>query len=110
MNHIGKNISLLREKFNFTQDQVAEFLGINRVQLAYIENGKRDATVEMLNKLSDLFNVELSTLLEEDEQFRDVNIALAYRSEELTNEDLVQVASFQKIVKNYIKLIRLKNG
>lgn len=48
--------------------------------------------VQEILQLSDLFGIELSALLEEDDEMNAVDFALAFRSDEVTNDDLKQVA------------------
>ena len=68
----------------------------------------RDISISKLNKLADLFGIELGDLLEEDREIQDVNLALAFRSED-TEVDLENVASFRRIVLNYLKIERLRD-
>jgi transcriptional regulator with XRE-family HTH domain len=109
MEYIGRNIKRFRERLGLSQEQIAEYLGIARESISYYENGKREIPVEVLNKLCDVYGIDLDMLLEEDEQNQEVDIALAFRKDELTGSDLEQIASFQKIVKNYLKIQKLKN-
>ena len=109
MKQIGQNIKKYRERLDLTQDQVSGFLDINRVQLAFFESGTREISLDYLNKLSNLFNVELEDLIEEDENLANANIAFAFRSNDLNGGDLKQVASFQKVIKNYLKIQMLLN-
>ncbi len=109
MNTIGNNIKRFRDRIGLSQEQIGSFLGKKREQIAFYENGSRNPSIEELNQLSDLFGIELSALLEEDDEMNAVDVALAFRSDEVTNDDLKQVADFQKIVKNYLKIQRIKN-
>lgn len=112
MKHIGSNIRLLREARGFTQDQVSQHLNISRVQLSYYENFKRKEvpSLKILNKLSDLFCVELSMLLEKDIDFAKINASFAFRSSEMNNEDINMVSVFHELVKNYVKMQKIRNA
>jgi transcriptional regulator with XRE-family HTH domain len=103
---IGTNIAKMREKQGLNQDNIASYLGLSRVQISHYERGKREISVTELNKLSDLFGVELSELLEEDLEIQNLNLAFAFRSENSVN-DLEQIASFKKTVMNYLKMERI---
>ncbi|NLT51762.1 MAG: helix-turn-helix transcriptional regulator [Ignavibacteria bacterium] len=109
---IGSNIKELREKFKFDQKEIAHYLGVLRETVSYYENGNRNIPVESLVKLADLFGVDLADLYEEDFLTRESNKAFAFRKEDFDEKDLVVLAEFHKIVKNYIKMDTLgkQNG
>lgn len=99
-----ENLAFLREFNNMTQDKVSEYLGINRVELSYYENGSRNAPLEVLNKLSDLYQVQLIDILEMKEEDRKAKSAMAFRADDLSVEGYKAIADFGKIVKNYLKM------
>lgn len=101
---IGENIKSYREKLQLTQNQVAECLGISRELVSLYETGKREINLEKLESLADLFGVELVNLIEEDSNLVAADLAFAYRSDEMTNDDLKQISEFRKIIKNYLKM------
>lgn len=108
---IGKNIKLMREKFNYSQADIADYLGVKqREMISYYENGEREIPIEKLNKLSDLFGIELVDLLEENPELMKANTAFAFRAEEIDSSDLNEIAAFRKIVKNYIKMNKLEQN
>ncbi len=101
---IGQNIKSLREKMGLTQDALAQYLGTSREQIAYYETGKRSTPSAQLSKLSNLFCMNEYDFYEEDVQTRSVNIAFAFRADELQPQDLESIAQFKKIVRNYISM------
>jgi transcriptional regulator with XRE-family HTH domain len=105
---IGYNIKSIREKLNYTQEQVASILGVSREMISYYENGDRKIPLDSLNKIADFFSVDLYDLLESDDILSKINTAFAFRADEILNDDLIQIASFSKIVKNYIKMNKYK--
>ena len=104
---IGKNLRLFRDQMGLKQDAVAKFLGVQREVISYFENGTREASVENLIKLSDLYGCELSDLLEENPEALNACLAFAFRADQLEDEDLNTIAEFKKIVKNYLDLINI---
>jgi len=86
------------------QEMVANYIGINRVELSYYENGTRKQPLDVLNKLADLYGVELIEILEENPKLSKVNAALSFRSEDVNENDLQVIAEFRKIIKNYLKM------
>ena len=99
---------MYRSLQGLTQQQLADYLDVTRELISFIESGKRDISISKLNKLADLFGIELGELLEEDSEIQDVNLALAFRSED-TEVDLENIASFRRIVLNYLKIEKLRN-
>lgn len=112
MKYIGRNIKLLREARGFSQDQVSNHLKMSRTQYGYYENYTRKEvpSVAILNKLSDLFCVDLSTFLEEDIDISKINAHFAFRSEEMNDNDLKVISNFHELVKNYVKMQRIKHA
>lgn len=106
--HIGVNILNYRTIQGLSQQQLAKYLGVTRELISLAECGKRNLSITKLNKLSDLFGIELSDLIEEDPQIQDVNLAFAFRTDE-TDADLNSIAAFRKIVLNYFKIKNLSN-
>jgi transcriptional regulator with XRE-family HTH domain len=104
---IGKNIKSYREINGFTQDTVANFLGVKREMISYYENGTREIPFEVLTRLSDLYGVEMADFFEEDENLVKENIACAFRTEGFEDSDLETIADFKAIVKNYLKMNHL---
>jgi len=61
---IGKNLSSFRDNLGYSQQQVADYLKVDRSLIAHYERGKRDISILHLQKIADLFNVELEILAE----------------------------------------------
>lgn len=62
-----KGLRKIRKEKNLNQLKVAMDLNISREALSYYENGKRDPSLEMLNKLSEYFNVSIDYLVNGEE-------------------------------------------
>ncbi len=60
------NLRYARKQCGYTQQQVAEFLGINRSSYTYYEVGHNAVPVELLPGLSKLFGVSVDWLLHDD--------------------------------------------
>lgn len=107
---IGKNIIDYRTKLGYTQDHIANFLGSERSTISKYENDEREISIINLNKLSDLFGIELEDLIEENEAKKTANLAFAFRSDGMVMEDMESIASFQKIVKKYLQMKGIQKG
>lgn len=105
----GKNIKMYREKLGYNQEEMSQFLGINRVSLSQYETGEREIPLEVLNKSANLFGIELIELLESNDDYTSANLAFAFRANDLTTEDLNGIAQFQKVVRNYLKMVQNLN-
>ena len=101
---VGQNIRQFRERLGFTQEVLAGYLNIARPLISHYETGERTVPTAHLTKLADLFGVDEYDLLEEDSGQRLVNYALAFRADSLTTQDLEGIATFRRIVKNYLKM------
>ena len=63
MRDIGKNIKLLREEKNLTQDDLAEKLFVTRQTVSNYETGRSRPDVEMLVKIAEALGVDANTVL-----------------------------------------------
>jgi transcriptional regulator with XRE-family HTH domain len=104
----GEIIKAYRDKMELTQESVAKFLGIKREVLSYYENNTREIPLNQLEKLSNLFGIELDEFFEENENLVNTNVACAFRASEIKQDDLQSISEFKKIVKNYFKILNLE--
>lgn len=68
MIEIGKKIAELRKERHWTQEKLADKLHMSKQIISLYESGKRRPSYESLEELADLFNVDMSTFLTNDEQ------------------------------------------
>lgn len=108
----GIIIRTLREKFGYSQDAVANFLEVKREMISYYETGAREVPLEVLEKLADLFGVDLEIFFIENVEEATTDLAFAFRADELNEKDLESIAAFRRIIKNYqrIKNLEKKNA
>lgn len=107
---IGKNLAVLRQKRGLSQEEVALYLDVKRPVISYYETAEREISLLHLEKLADLFCVEVADLTaEEPSPEQKASFAFAFRTDGLSAADLQCIGSFQKVVKNYLKLKRLIN-
>jgi len=99
---IGLNLKRYRESLGLTQDLLANYLGINREEVSYYENGKRTMPTHLLSMAAKLFGIDEYDLYESDESTNEVKVALAFRADALNADDLHHIADFRKIVLNYL--------
>lgn len=104
---IGSNLKKLREANRFSQEQVSSFLGITRSAYSNYELGDREPSLDILEKAANLFGCDLYLMYEEDSNVVNNMLVCAFRVDNLTEADVVEVAAFKNIVKNYLKLNEL---
>lgn len=107
----GENLKALRKANELTQDQVATYLGIMRTAYANYESGTRSMPLPQMQKAADLFGCPLSVLLSDNPNDVQNILPFAFRADDLTADDLHELAHFKKVALNYIKMSNLlKNG
>lgn len=63
MNEIlGNRIRTLRTAKQYTQEQIAEKIGISRQKYARIENGTNSITLDILSKIANILDVSVSDI------------------------------------------------
>lgn len=103
----GLVIKGLREKYGYTQDKLAEYLEIKREMISFYENEGREIPLEVLEKLSDLFGVELDVFFVDNVDEALAEVVFAFRKDDFESDDMDNMAAFGKIVKNYLKINNL---
>lgn len=56
---LGRHIQEIRRSRNLTQEQVAELIGMDRVSIGYIEQGRRVPKISTLFSLAQIYDVEM---------------------------------------------------
>lgn len=59
---LGKKVQKLRLESNLTQEELAHQLGISRVYMGYIEQGRESPSLKLLMKISRKFKVKVEDL------------------------------------------------
>ena len=106
----GLVIKGLRERYGYTQEKLAGFLDIKREMISFYENNEREVPLEILEKLSNLFGVDLDVFFSETIEEAMAEVVFAFRKDSVSEIDMKNLSEFGKIVKNYIKINRLYHG
>lgn len=101
---IAKSIRILREKSNFTQDQIASYLNITSLEVDLYEGGARPVPIDVVRKLAVLFNVDEYDLYEDNPHQQNFLTTFNFSINELTDDEIKSVSAFKKIVVNYLHL------
>ncbi len=59
---LGKKIQKLRKQKDFTQEEFAARLGISRVYMGYIEQGRESPSLKLLMKIAGKLDVKIENL------------------------------------------------
>lgn len=106
--NIGPILKSYRDNTHLSQEAVAAYLGIHREELSYYETDRRDAPLDVLEKLADLYGAQLNDFFETDQLQLQANVAFAFRADAIASADLITLAEFRKAVKNYFKICELE--
>lgn len=63
---IGSQLASIRRKRRLTQEQLAELSGLNRVNIAKIENGRYNVSIDILHKICKVLGAQLSINSEDE--------------------------------------------
>lgn len=71
---IASNIKYLRNKYKYSQQDLAERLSVPRSSMSDYERGHTQVSIDNLVKLSGIFNVKIDDLIKENLSHRDLEI------------------------------------
>lgn len=66
MKRLGEKLRLLRKREGLTQTQLADMLGVDHTHVGKMERGERTPSLEILIKLTQIFNVTSDQLIMDD--------------------------------------------
>lgn len=95
---VSNNLKFLRNAHNLSEEQIAIFLNCDVEDVIDFESECKPIGLCLLNKLSDLYNIELEDILIKDYSKSSFT---GYDLSKIEISDLIQVANFYKIMKNY---------
>ncbi len=68
MQRLGEKLYTLRKKQGLTQAELAAMLGVGYTHIGKMERGDRLPSLEVLDKLMQIFNVSCDQLLKDDRE------------------------------------------
>lgn len=99
---VAYNIKKLREAARYTQDEMAQVLGITQSDYISYESGNREVPYDVIEKVSGFFDCDMTILFEDNDDA--IFLASAFRLDGMTSEDAVEIMRFKDIVKSYLKM------
>lgn len=105
----GERLKMLRKDFNISQDDLGKKIGVARTSIANYETNRNYPTSEVLEKLSDVFNVSIDYLLcktdirSYDKDNQEFRFAYHKEMEGLTEEEVADALRFYKEMKKRVE-------
>ncbi|MCF0109184.1 MAG: helix-turn-helix transcriptional regulator [Erysipelotrichaceae bacterium] len=93
---IGTRVKQLRKETGITQEQLAEYLGIDQTTVTKLENGTRNLNVTMIERICDLFGCTDEYLMGESETY--MPVSFAFRATGIEADDLKSIAAVNRIM------------
>lgn len=104
---VARNFKKLRETAGYTQNDVANALGLTRSAYSNYELGDREIPYEVIEKASDFFGCDMGCLFDENDNVDATLLVSAFRTTGLSQTDAIEVMRFKDIVKTYLKMERI---
>lgn len=101
---IAKRLKEARLEMNYSQQQVADFIGKKRSQISYYETGARKINLSLLNKFSNLYGKSIEYFIGGRDEEKKLEIA--HRSTDISIDGLEKIEWAKNFVNN---LYELKN-
>ena len=95
-NFLPHNIKCLRRKLRFSQEELAQKLGLNRGNIASYENGSAEPKICNLLKFSNLFGVSIIDLTQKDMREADTFQSATENFQDISGRDLELIAEYAK--------------
>lgn len=91
---VYSNLYKLRANFELNQEQMAEKLGMSKNGYGKLERGESKMTVEHLQNIAQVFNIDIAQLLKED---RDFNLLLGDNNRNYANRYYDNAQEIEKL-------------
>ena len=105
---IARNLKKLRETARYTQEEVAEAIGITRSAYSNYESGEREVPYDVIENASNLYGCEMALLFEDNDNIDAQILVTAFRVDGLTPEDNREIIHFKDVVKSYLKMTAIE--
>lgn len=109
---VARNLKLLRDSAGYTQQEVANLIGIERGEYANYESSgaPRLMPFDLMRQICDLYGVPLNELIKKNSEKAENEFVYAFRVKTKNYADLKEIANFKKVISNYLKLCAYKEG
>lgn len=101
---IGENIKKLRDRYDLTQQDLADIAGVTNKAVSAWETGLKEPRMGAIEKMANRFGIKKSNIIEEGGMelidSPPQTIAAHFEGEGFTNEELHEILEFAKYVKS----------
>ena len=102
-NYFVKNLKYLREKKHISQGKLAELAKVNQTTIMRWEQGTMSPSVDNIDDLANVLNVQVADLLgkdlENDDEYDELNEVLFSKAKDLSEEDKKMVIGIINAIK-----------
>lgn len=99
---ISENIKILRERYNLTQDELAEIAGVTNKAVSTWELGIKEPRMGTIEKIAKHFGLKMSNIIEDGgmELHEVETIAAHHDGEDWTEEELAEIERFKQFIRS----------
>lgn len=98
--HIGNIVKKYRKSHNYTQQSLANLVGIGQRQITMIENGKSFPSFQTIIKISSILDLSLKNLFENQEtEQHSIKEKVENIINKCADEELLQLYKILKVIK-----------
>jgi transcriptional regulator with XRE-family HTH domain len=106
MNNVGRNLKLTRQEMGYTINDLSRITQIKPTLYKDYESGKKPIPLDTLEKIADLFGVELHIFFSENEKTLRQRLAddrwLFTKENNIPEKDIEEIAKFKNIARQYV--------
>lgn len=101
----GKNLEKQMKKHGYNQADLATYLGVSRSVISRYIKGESVARMNKVQRLADLFHIQVSDLLEEEPTARAYDLALTLKERDLVQVYRNMTDMQKKMLETYVEFI-----
>lgn len=106
MINIGEKIKMLRKEKKLTQKELANEIGVTASTVTKYENGQLEPNIEVLNRISNIFRISISALVEDNYSRKEFSTEPEFLSlYELVNSKQLTEETIDKLTKCIIRAV-----
>ena len=95
---LPQNLVFFRKRAGLTQQQVADMLNINRTTYTKYETGSSEPGIEIIKRLAEIFDTDVSMLLEGDRSPLDAAVSDSFDDDMIFDKDIKELISFYNLL------------
>lgn len=102
---ISENIKKLRDRYNLTQQDLADIAGVTNKAVSAWETGQKEPRMGAIEKIAARFGLKKSNLIEEGgmdliEDGTPYTIAAHFEGEDYTKEEIQEILEYARYIKS----------